>query len=65
MPFMNKFLKKARMKRSRLRNIYVKSKTDTNRIAHVKQRNYCVSLLRKTNKGHYANLNEKDVADNK
>ena len=65
MPFMNKSLKKAHMKKSRLRNIYVKNKTDTNRIAYIKQRNYCVSLLWKTEKDHYANLNEKDVADNK
>ena len=62
MPFMNKSLKKAHMKRSRLRNICVKNKTDTNRIAYIKQRNYCLSLLRKTKKDHYANLNEKDVA---
>ena len=53
------------MKKSRLRNIYVKNKTDTNRIAYMKQRNYCVSLLQKTKKYHYANLNEKVVADNK
>ena len=51
---MNKSLKKAHMKRSRLRKIYVKNKTDANRIAYIKQRNYCVSLLRKTD------LNEKD-----
>ena len=57
MPFMNKSLKKAHMKRSRLRNIYEKNKTDTNRIAYIKQRNYCVSLLRKNKKNHYANLN--------
>ena len=50
MSFMNKSLKKAHMKRSRLRNIYLKSKTDTSRIAYIKQRNYCVSLLRKTKK---------------
>ena len=62
---MNKSLKKAHMKRSTLRNIYVKNKTDTNRIAYIKRRNYCVSHLRKTKKDHYANLNEKDVADNK
>ena len=62
---MNKSLKRAHMKKSRLRNIYVKNKTDTNRIAYMKQRNYCVSLLQKTKKDHYANLNEKDVADNK
>ena len=65
MPFMNKCLKIAHMKRRRLRNIYVRNKSDTNRIAHIKQDNYCVSLLRKTKKDHYANLNEKDVADNK
>ena len=65
MPFMNKSLKKAHMKRSRLRNIYVKSKADTYSIVYIKQRNYCVSLLRKTKKDYYANLNEKDIADNK
>ena len=26
---------------------------------------FCVSLLRKTKKKHYANLNHKDIADNK
>ena len=62
---MNKSLKKAHMKRIRLRNIHVKKKTDTKRIACIKQRNYCVSLLRKTKKDYYANLNEKYVAVNK
>ena len=62
---MNKFIKKAYMKRSRLNNIYVKKKTDNNRIAYVKQRNYFLSLPWKTNKDHYANLNKEDVADYK
>ena len=53
------------MKRSRLRNLYLKDKTETSRIAYIKQRNYCVSLLRKAKSDHYANLDEKDVADNK
>ena len=61
---MNKSLKKAHMKRVRLRNTCVKNKTDTNRIAYIIQRNYCVSLLRKTKNDYYANLNEKDVAGN-
>ena len=65
MPFMNKSLARAHMKRSRLRNLYLKKKTETTRLAYIKQRNYCVSLLRKTKKDHYANLDEKDVADNK
>ena len=30
-----------------------------------KQRNYCVSLLRKTRKQYYGDLNEKNVLDNK
>ena len=62
---MNKSLTSAHMKRSRLRNLYLKDKAGTSRIAYIKQRNYCVSLLRKTKKRHYANLDEKDVADNK
>ena len=65
MPFINKSLTKAHVKRSRLRNLNLKNKTDTRRIAYIKQRDYCVSVLRKTKKDHYANLNEKDVADNK
>ena len=65
MPFMNKSSTSVHMKRSRLRNLYLKDKTETSRIAYIKQRNYCVSLLRKTKKDHYANLDEKDVADNK
>ena len=52
------------MKRSKLRNLYLKKKTDTSRIAYIKQRTYCVSLLRKTKINHYANLNDTDVADN-
>ena len=53
------------MKRSRLRNLFLKKKTDTSRIAYIKQRNYCVSLLRKIQRDHYANLNEKNITDNK
>ena len=62
---MNKSLTSAHMKRSRLMNLYLKDKTETSRIAYIKQRNYCASLLGKTKKDHYANLDEKDVADNK
>ena len=32
---------------------------------YTKQRNYCVSLLRKTKIRYYANLNEKKILDNK
>ena len=53
------------MKRSRLRNIYLKNRSDNNKREYNKQRNYCVSLLRKTKTNFYANLNEKDLSDNK
>ena len=62
---MNKALKKAQMKRTRLRNPYLKNKTVGNKIAYKRQRSYCVSILQKTKRNYYANLNEKNVADNK
>ena len=47
MTFMNKSLSRAFMKRSQLRNKYLKKRSETNRLAYAKQRNFCVSLLRK------------------
>ena len=38
------------MRRTRLRNKFIGSKTDVDRIAYNKQRNYCVSLIRKEKK---------------
>ena len=40
MPFVTKDLVKAIMKRSKLRNNYLKNKTDANRMLYKKQRNY-------------------------
>ena len=65
MPFMNKNLVNAHRKRTRLRNKFLKNRTESNRVSYNKQRNFCVSLLRKTKKDYYGNLNEKDVIDNK
>ena len=54
------------MKRSRLRNIYLKNRSENNKREYNKQRICCVSLLRKTRTNYYyANLNEKDLTDNK
>ena len=64
-PFMNKSLSKAIMIRSKLRNRYIKLKTTEMHDAYKKQRNYCVSLLRKTKKTFYENLNPYLIADNK
>ena len=62
-PFMNKLLSRAHMKRTRLRNCYLKKRSEQNRLSYVKQRNYCVSLLRKTKKDYYSNV--KDIVNNK
>ena len=65
MPFMTKDLSKNIMKRSRLRNKYLKNNNEENRKLYAKQRNYCVSLLRKTKKAYYENLDERKVSDSK
>ena len=53
------------MTRTKLRNIFLQNKSEENKIRYTKQRNFCVSLLRKTKKQYYQNLNEKTAADNK
>ena len=40
-------------------------KTEENRKLYVKQKNKCVSLLKKAKKKYYQNLGEKNVIDNK
>ena len=64
-PFMNKTLSKEIMKRSNLRNKYLKSRSEEDRQRFRKQRNLCVSLLRKTKRSYYSNLNKKNVIDNR
>ena len=64
-PFMNKSLSKAMMERSRLRNKFLRERTEESKKNYNKQRNYCVSLTRKTKKEYFSNLNEKDLTDNK
>ena len=64
-PFMTKEFSKAVMTRSRLRNIFLKNHNDTNRTNYVKQRNFCVNLLRRIKRTYYSNLNINKVTDNK
>ena len=64
-PFMNKDLSKAIMKRSKLRNLYIKNRTEENKNNYVKQRNYCVNFLRKIKRNYYDNLNISDIKDNR
>ena len=63
--FINSKIRKEVTRRIRLRNNFIDSKTDADRIAYNKQRNYCVSLIRKEKKAYYSNLNIRDVTDNK
>ena len=53
------------MKRTRFRNQFLKNGTHENKRRYRKQRNYCVSLLRKTKMQYYSNIDEKNVTDNK
>ena len=65
MPFMTKQLPKQIMKRSRLRNNFLRNETEENNILYNRQMNHCVSLLRKSKRGYYENLNIKYETDNK
>ena len=49
-PFITETLSKQIMKRSRLRNKFLNTKSDSDRKAYNKLRNYVVSLLRKEKK---------------
>ena len=53
------------MKRSRLRNKFLNSKSDIDRKAYNKQRNYCVSLIRREKKEFFSKLNTTDISGNK
>ena len=64
-PFINKEIQRGVMVRSKLRKKFLKSRSESDKKAYNKQRNKCVSLLRKTKKAYYSNLNVKDVVDNK
>ena len=64
-PFMNNELSKAIMVRVRLRNKYLKLNSIESRDAYKRQRNYCVSLQRKTKKNFYEHLNPNLISDNR
>ena len=62
---MNWELSKVIMTRTRLRNKFFKGQTVENIKNYNKQRNYCVTLLRKVKKEYYDSQDEKHVTDNK
>ena len=51
--------------RSKFKNRFNKCRTHENWCNYKTQRNYCVSLLRKTKQHYFKNLNLNDVTDNK
>ena len=53
------------MNRTRLRNKLLRSRSTEDRSTYNQQRNFCVSLVRKTKKDYYNNLDHKKVSDNK
>ena len=62
---MTKTLPKSIIKRTRFRNRFLKNSTGENRLAFTRQRNFCVSLLRKEKKQYFAKLNENNTTDNR
>ena len=64
-PFMNKALSQAFMKRAQLKNRKQKDPKDENIEAFKRQRNFCVSLLRKEKKSFFNNLNPSLMSDKK
>ena len=53
------------MKRSRLRNKFLNTKSDIDTKAYNKQRNLCLSLIRSEKKNFFSNINTSDITDNK
>ena len=64
-PFINKTILKAIMKRTRLKNKFIKYRCERNKRAYNAQRNLCVSLVRKAKKEYFDNLDLRNVTDNK
>ena len=63
--FVTKQLRKAVMKISKLRNDFLKYRSDAFQSAYRKQRNFCVTLLQKAKKQYFSNLEPKLITDNK
>ena len=62
-PFINKTINKEIMKRSRLRNKFLNTKSDIDRKAYNKQRNLCVSLIWREKKNFFNNISTPDITD--
>ena len=63
--FVTKEVSKVFMLRTKLRNKFLKKKTLESRAKYNKQRNICVSLIKKAKRNYYENLDLNDINDNK
>ena len=62
---MTKSLRKEIMLRSRLRNKFLKAKTEESKQLLNKQRSLCVTLLRKAKRNYFAELDNRILKDNR
>ena len=53
------------MDRSRLRNRFLKTRSNEDKKAYNTQRNYCLTLVRKSKRDYYNNLEHQNVTDKK
>ena len=63
--FMTKELRKTIMNRSKLRNKFLKTRNVESKRRFNRQRNFCVSLLRKTKRRFFGKLDHRVVSDNR
>ena len=63
--FMIKELRAALMQRSKLRQKFLKERTNDSKHLYNRKRNLCVSLLRKMKSDYFIQLNNKVISDNK
>ena len=53
------------MKRSQLRNVFLKKKTLESQVAYNTQRNYFTSLLRKEKRSYFENIDTSKISEKK
>ena len=53
------------MLRSKLRNVYLKTRTNESKQLYNKQRNLCVTLFRKAKNDYFSTLDNRIVSDNR
>ena len=53
------------MERTHLRNTFLKNPTVGKKLAYTKERDFCVSLLRKVKRECFTNLIKKNITDNR